>query len=187
MTGAATAVVAGGTESMSLVPMGGNKVSPNPALVDVVSRRLSEHRARRREPRARVVDPARGAGCLRAAQPPARDRRDRRRPVRGRTRRGDTGHSTFRVSPFHHRRRAAARHVDGGARTAASGVPRHRHGHGRQLVADERRRRGGARHGRRPRSGARPEALRAVRRHTPPPASNPNASASDPCRPFARS
>ena len=33
-TGAATAVVAGGTESMSLIPMGGNKVSPNPALVD---------------------------------------------------------------------------------------------------------------------------------------------------------
>jgi acetyl-CoA acyltransferase len=32
--GSATAVVAGGTESMSLVPMGGNKVSPNPALVD---------------------------------------------------------------------------------------------------------------------------------------------------------
>ena len=32
--GAATAVVAGGTESMSLIPMGGNKISPNPALVD---------------------------------------------------------------------------------------------------------------------------------------------------------
>jgi acetyl-CoA acyltransferase len=32
--GAARAVVAGGTESMSLVPMGGNKVSPNPALVE---------------------------------------------------------------------------------------------------------------------------------------------------------
>jgi len=28
------AVVAGGTESMSLVPMGGNKISPNPTLVD---------------------------------------------------------------------------------------------------------------------------------------------------------
>jgi acetyl-CoA acyltransferase len=27
-------IVAGGTESMSLVPMGGNKISPNPALVD---------------------------------------------------------------------------------------------------------------------------------------------------------
>ena len=34
MLGQATAVVAGGTESMSLVPMGGNKISPNPALVD---------------------------------------------------------------------------------------------------------------------------------------------------------
>ena len=34
MCGFSTAVVAGGTESMSLVPMGGNKVSPNPALVE---------------------------------------------------------------------------------------------------------------------------------------------------------
>src|SRR5687768_16094196 len=32
MTGAADVVIAGGTESMSLVPMGGNKVAPNPAL-----------------------------------------------------------------------------------------------------------------------------------------------------------
>ena len=34
MCGSADAIVAGGTESMSMVPMGGNKVSPNPALVD---------------------------------------------------------------------------------------------------------------------------------------------------------
>jgi acetyl-CoA acyltransferase len=34
MAGSATVVVAGGTESMSLVPMGGNKISPNPALVE---------------------------------------------------------------------------------------------------------------------------------------------------------
>jgi acetyl-CoA acyltransferase len=34
MCGFAHVVVAGGTESMSMVPMGGNKVSPNPALVD---------------------------------------------------------------------------------------------------------------------------------------------------------
>ena len=33
MLGQAQAVVAGGAESMSMVPMGGNKVSPNPALV----------------------------------------------------------------------------------------------------------------------------------------------------------
>src|SRR6516162_8082238 len=32
--GAAQVIIAGGTESMSLVPMGGNKVSPNPWLVD---------------------------------------------------------------------------------------------------------------------------------------------------------
>src|SRR5918997_790255 len=34
MCGFSGAVIAGGTESMSLVPMGGNKVSPNPTLVD---------------------------------------------------------------------------------------------------------------------------------------------------------
>jgi acetyl-CoA acyltransferase len=34
MVGGARAIVAGGTESMSLIPMGGHKVSPNPALVD---------------------------------------------------------------------------------------------------------------------------------------------------------
>ena len=33
-SGAAHAIVAGGTESMSMVPMGGNKISPNPWLVD---------------------------------------------------------------------------------------------------------------------------------------------------------
>ena len=34
MVGSARVVVAGGTESMSMVPMGGNKVSPNPTLID---------------------------------------------------------------------------------------------------------------------------------------------------------
>jgi acetyl-CoA acyltransferase len=34
MCGFADVIVAGGTESMSLVPMGGNKVSPNPTLVE---------------------------------------------------------------------------------------------------------------------------------------------------------
>ena len=33
-SGAAEVIVAGGTESMSMVPMGGNKISPNPWLVD---------------------------------------------------------------------------------------------------------------------------------------------------------
>jgi acetyl-CoA acyltransferase len=34
MCGFAKSAIAGGTESMSMVPMGGNKLSPNPALVD---------------------------------------------------------------------------------------------------------------------------------------------------------
>src|ERR1700757_2676511 len=34
MAGGAEVVVAGGTESMSMIPMGGNKISPNPWLVD---------------------------------------------------------------------------------------------------------------------------------------------------------
>jgi acetyl-CoA acyltransferase len=34
MCGSASTIVAGGTESMSLVPMGGHKVAPNPALMD---------------------------------------------------------------------------------------------------------------------------------------------------------
>ena len=34
MVGSARTIIAGGTESMSLVPMGGHKVSPNPAPVD---------------------------------------------------------------------------------------------------------------------------------------------------------
>jgi acetyl-CoA acyltransferase len=34
MSGSASAIVAGGTESMSMIPMGGHKVAPNPTLVD---------------------------------------------------------------------------------------------------------------------------------------------------------
>src|SRR5574337_2058540 len=34
MAGGAEVIVAGGTESMTMIPMGGNKVSPNPWLVD---------------------------------------------------------------------------------------------------------------------------------------------------------
>ena len=34
MVGASEVMIAGGTESMSMIPMGGNKISPNPWLVD---------------------------------------------------------------------------------------------------------------------------------------------------------
>ena len=41
--GQADVIVAGGAESMSLVPMGGNKVSPNPWLMDNYPDALSRH------------------------------------------------------------------------------------------------------------------------------------------------
>jgi acetyl-CoA acyltransferase len=60
MCGFSRAIVAGGTESMSMVPMGGNKVSPNPTLVDsypdvylstglVAENHAREHRISREE------------------------------------------------------------------------------------------------------------------------------------------
>ena len=80
---------AGGTESMSLVPMGGHKIAPESDADRHISRRVPEHRPGRREPRARVRHLAGGTGRLRAPQPSARDCRDRRGPLR----RGDrSGH-----------------------------------------------------------------------------------------------
>ena len=76
MLGAAEVAIAGGTESMSMVPMGGNKIAPNPESRRLVSRRVSEHRAGRREPRPPQRDYPRGAGRLRAAQPSAGGRSD---------------------------------------------------------------------------------------------------------------
>ena len=79
MLGQGRAAVAGGTESMSMVPMGGNKVSPNPQLVATLSGRLPQHRPGGREPRARIEHLARGAGRVRAAGAiSARSRRSNR-------------------------------------------------------------------------------------------------------------
>ena len=101
MCGFASAVVAGGTESMSLVPMGGHKLAPNPSLVDdypdvyLSTGLVAENHAQR----GRHL--ARGSGRVRAAQPSARDRGDRRRTIRRRDcaghcrgRRGRAGWST---------------------------------------------------------------------------------------------
>ena len=91
---AQTAIVAGGTESMSLVPMGGHKVAPNPGAGRQLPGRLPDDRAGRREPRARAGDRPRGTGRVRAAQPSARGRGDRRGPVRRRDRAVDGQSST---------------------------------------------------------------------------------------------
>ena len=84
--GSPTAIVAGGTESMSLVPMGGHKIAPNPRSSTATRTSISRPGWSPRTTRA-TSDLARGAGRVRAAQPPARDRRDRRRALRRRDRR----------------------------------------------------------------------------------------------------
>ena len=186
MCGFADIVIAGGTESMSLVPMGGNKVCPNPTLVEeypdvyLSTGLVAENHAREnsisREEQDRV----------RAAQPSARTGGDRCGPIR---RRDHAAHVRGRLSRIERSagdsrgdiragRRSAAGHVDGGARQAAAGISRDRHRDRRQLIADERRRSGRDRDvGRRLHASAASSRLR-VSCRSPPPASSRNASAS---------
>ena len=172
MCGFAQAIVAGGTESMSLVPMGGHTVAPNPTLMDeypdvyLSTGLVAENHARESQHLPG------GAGRVRAAQPPASHRRDRRGPVRRRNRprpgrrcgrssdRPTPGHSTVSVR---RRRRPAPRHLARRARRAAPGFSRAWYRHRGQLLADERR--GGRRHRhlRPSRTGTRPETACAIR------------------------
>ena len=70
MLGGATAVVAGGTETMSLVPMGGHTISPNPTLVDrypdvyLTTGLVAENHARE----AKITREAQDAFALRSHQ-----------------------------------------------------------------------------------------------------------------------
>ena len=153
MLGAATSRLRGGTESMSMIPMGGHKVSPNPGLVGQLSRRLSEHRPRRRESRAAVEDLARGAGRVRArshqralAAIEAGRFNDEIVPVKV----DDASARTATVKRERRVRHAtkvrAATHRSEALGKLRAGVSCDRHGHGRQLVADQRRRGGGRGH-----------------------------------------
>jgi len=56
-------IVAGGTESMSMVPMGGNKISPNPWLVDNYPDAYINMGLGRKISRG-IWDYARGGGCV---------------------------------------------------------------------------------------------------------------------------
>ena len=148
LLGHASAVVAGGTESMSLIPMGGHTVSPNPALVDsypdvyLSTGLVAENHARQ----SNISREAQDAFAL--ASHRARARRHRKRPLRRGDRAGDRtggrggGRRRRADDPRGHRRsrrRPAAGYLAAGARQAGPGVPRRRHGHRRQLVADQRR------------------------------------------------
>ena len=149
MCGASTAIIAGGTETMSLVPMGGHKIAPNPSLVDSypdvylttglvaenhareakISRQAQDDYALRSHQRAvAAIEAGRFADEIVPSDGPPGRRRRRQRRAR---------------HPYRDllgRRGTAARHVARGAGEAATGVPRRGHGHGGKLVADERRR-----------------------------------------------
>ena len=60
-SGAAHCILAGGTESMSMIPMGGHKISPNPRLIEAdpedIARRRNADRTRERD--SKTVDEAR--------------------------------------------------------------------------------------------------------------------------------
>ena len=155
MCGFASTIVAGGTESMSLVPMGGHKVAPNPTLIDVypdvylstglvaenharessISREEQDAFALRSHQRAlAAIDGGRFADEIVPVTATLLDPPN-----------GNGARPTDAAGDVRRRRRTAARHVRRGAREAPAGVPRARHRHRRQLVADERRRRGGRR------------------------------------------
>ena len=147
MCGFASTIVAGGTESMSMVPMGGNKLSPNPTLIDsypdvyLSTGLVAENHARE----SGISREEQDAFALRSHQRALAaidDGRFARRSFRSRER---CARGPRNANDVHDRRRAAPRHVGRGAGEAAASVSRERHRDGRQFVADERRRGGGRR------------------------------------------
>ena len=202
MCGFADAVIAGGTESMSMVPMGGNKISPNPALVDsypdvyLSTGLVAENHARE----SGITREEQDAFALRSHQ------RALAAIDVGPVRRGDHAADVSRRNPGARsgglgrvNGRPQIREVtftqDEGPRrdTSAEALAKlrpafHATGtrHRRQLVADERRRGRGARHvGRRSRRSA-GWSRSAASSRSPPRASSRSASASARCRRFAR-
>ncbi len=172
MLGQAQVVIGGGTESMSLVPMGGNKVSPNPTLVEsypdvyLSTGLVAENHARL----SQISRDEQDAFALRSHQ----------RAVAA----IDAGRFKDEIAPLTVRvvdprlerrqaanqgvqlcggRRAAPRDVSRGAWQTETGVSRVRHRHRRQFVADQRRRRGRGAHVRRLRRRSRIEAACAIR------------------------
>ncbi len=71
MAGMGDSIIAGGVESMSLVPMIGNKFVPNPYLAVGISRRLPGHGVDGRERGEAVRGLPRGPGRLCPALAPA--------------------------------------------------------------------------------------------------------------------
>ena len=82
--GSAEVIVAGGTESMSLVPMGGNKISPNPWLVDHYPDAYINMGLGHGKHRAQIRHHARASGSVFRGLSQKGARRDRCRQLQGR-------------------------------------------------------------------------------------------------------
>ena len=84
--GEADVMIAAGVESMSMVPMMGNKIAFNPAIFekDEHYRHRLRHGPDRGEGGGTLEGIARGAGCVCVAKPSARHRRDQQRRIQGR-------------------------------------------------------------------------------------------------------
>ena len=149
--GGADMLIAGGSESMSLIPRGGHKPAPNPWFVDhwpeiYLNMGLTAERMQRE-----VRHFARGLRRVRAAQPPERYRgaaggqvRRRDRARRGGVRHGGRVQRKVEKVTFARDEGPRADTSARGARQAQARVPCERHGDRRQLVADQRRGGGGA-------------------------------------------
>ena len=133
-SGAAEVVLAGGTESMSLVPMGGHKVAPNPHLVATTPMCISPRGSSPRTTRARAGFHARRRTPSRCAATSARSRRSMQGRFADEIVPVDVevidpsanGRPAVRRVRIRHRRRAAPRYVRRGAGQAQAGVPRGR-------------------------------------------------------------
>ena len=157
-------VIGGGVEHMGHIPMGvgfkwvDDVGSPwPPELLEQLQPRAAGDLGR--DDRRPVGDPAVGDGRAGRALAPARRARHRGGPLRARDGAVPGQRLDLRGRPGH-----PARHEPRGARRPQAGLQAGRQGHGRQLVADLRRRRRGAADERREGSGAGRHAARADRR-----------------------
>ena len=177
MVGHADVILAGGTESMSMIPMGGNKVSPNPWLMDhypdaYLSMGLTaENVAKKYGITREKADEFSLASHKKAMAAIAAGKfKDEIVPVEvqttvvanavnGRAAKAKTTTNVFAMDEG-----PRARHQHGSPGQAQARISRTRHDHGRKQFADQRRRRGDDRDERRTRQGPGREASGAFSR-----------------------
>ena len=136
--GSAQIIIAGGSESMSMLPMAGNKFAPNPWFVDnrpeiYMGMGLTAERLQRKYG---ITAKSRTQFSLRSHHERAEAQRLEARSMR----------RSCRSTDCSQRRRSARRYLDGSTGETEAGVSCAGHGHRRQLVADVGRRRRCARH-----------------------------------------